>query len=406
MRSTSSPRRRWSTLSRLKIFGSTPVRALLVRMTASIAVSMSSPMPSALAFADRYDQRASAGTQNTPCPVYSSMSSRNWSSRVSAMPWSSTSRRIWSRRSSKESETYLRNTRPRTKSLYWAASMEPRSLSAAFHSVSRRSAIVGTPGSAVWPLAFFLGGMVLLVEFFLRVVRCDGQCAVSDPGNRGVAQRVHDVDLRLGASSPLVEVGQQFVERLNLVGFESDDLQLVESSGAQRAWSTAMWDGRDQRGEDSRRQPSPIAVDPQCDGRVLGDAEAVDIDVRLEGWRHRDDHVSGLGEANMRVALGEQEAIDHALLWGPLTAEFGGSDDAMVTVAGDVFGSDTRALESLDVLLPDERADRDRRARVRVPCGDLGANRRGTRALILLDEPGLQIEQPGDSRVPQGVGLG
>src|SRR6266545_3261264 len=176
MRSTSSPRRRWSTLSRLKIFGSTPVRALLERITASIAVSMRSPMPSAFALEDRYDQRASAGTQNTPCPVYSS----------------------------KASDTYLRNTRPRTKSLYWAASMEPRCLSAAFHSVSRRSAMVGMPGSAVWPLAFFLGGMVLLVGL-LQVVWCDGQCAVGDSGDRGVAQRVQDVDLLLGLAQPLVE---------------------------------------------------------------------------------------------------------------------------------------------------------------------------------------------------------
>src|SRR6266508_4687936 len=207
MRSTSSPRRRWSTLSRLKIFGSTPVSALLERITASIAASMSAPTPSALALVDRCDQRASAGTQNTPCPVYSSTSSRNWSSLVSAMPWSSTSWRIWSRRSSKESDTYLRNTRPRTKSLYWAASMEPRSLSAAFHSVSRRSAMVGMPGSAVWPLAFFLGGMVLLVGL-LQVVWCDGQCAVGDSGDRGVAQRVQDVDLLLGLAQPLVEVGE------------------------------------------------------------------------------------------------------------------------------------------------------------------------------------------------------
>src|SRR5699024_9616617 len=49
---------------------------------------------------------------------------------------------ISSRRASKASETYLRNTSPRITSLYWLASMEPRSLSAAFHSVSLSCFIV------------------------------------------------------------------------------------------------------------------------------------------------------------------------------------------------------------------------------------------------------------------------
>src|SRR5206468_529874 len=56
--------------------------------------------------------------------------------------------------SSYASETYFRNTRPRMTSLYWCADREPRSLSAAFQSVSLSSFIVdGAVG-----VAFARGG--------------------------------------------------------------------------------------------------------------------------------------------------------------------------------------------------------------------------------------------------------
>jgi hypothetical protein len=114
-------------------------------------------MPALFAWLASACQRQPSGTQNTPARLYSSLSPRNASSRDSGTPSASTSSRICARRSSNESETYLRKTRPRTKSLYCAASIDPRSLSAAFQSVSRRSAIVGMPGSATW--TFFFGGM-------------------------------------------------------------------------------------------------------------------------------------------------------------------------------------------------------------------------------------------------------
>ena len=46
-------------------------------MIASIALSISSPMPALLAWTASESQRAPSGTQKTPSPVYSSMSSRN-----------------------------------------------------------------------------------------------------------------------------------------------------------------------------------------------------------------------------------------------------------------------------------------------------------------------------------------
>src|SRR6185437_526770 len=58
IRSTSWPSRFWSTLSRLKIFGSTPVSDWLVFMIESIALSISSPMPALFACAASESQRA------------------------------------------------------------------------------------------------------------------------------------------------------------------------------------------------------------------------------------------------------------------------------------------------------------------------------------------------------------
>ena len=131
-------------------------------MMESIAASMTSPgFPPLVCWAST-SQRAFSGTQNTPSRLYSSTSSRKASIRVSGTPSASTSARICSRRSAKESDTYLRNTIPSTKSLYWAASIEPRSLSAAFHSVSCRSLVLVMPGSVTWP-CFFRGGMVSLL---------------------------------------------------------------------------------------------------------------------------------------------------------------------------------------------------------------------------------------------------
>src|SRR4051794_17975878 len=67
----------------------------------------------------------------------------------SSHPSASRPIRICSRRSSYASETYFRNTSPRITSLYWCADSEPRSLSAAFQSVSLSSFIVdGAVGAA------------------------------------------------------------------------------------------------------------------------------------------------------------------------------------------------------------------------------------------------------------------
>src|ERR1700722_10311148 len=119
IRSTSSPRRRLSTSPRLKIFGSTPARDGLAAMIASIALSSSSPMTALFAWAARLSQRAAGGTRKTP-----------------------------------SSDTYLRKTRPSTKSLYCAASIVPRSLSAARQSTACSSAVPWPPGGAGWPFLF------------------------------------------------------------------------------------------------------------------------------------------------------------------------------------------------------------------------------------------------------------
>src|SRR5699024_1988690 len=150
-RSISSPNRRWSTLSRLKIFGSVACSTGLDPSSCSIASSTSCPLEASvssgpatrtLACVARYSHRARRGTQNTPALRYSSTSSSNEAACSSVYPSPASSAAISSLRSSKASETYLRNTSPRITSLYWLASMEPRSLSAAFHSVSLSCFIV------------------------------------------------------------------------------------------------------------------------------------------------------------------------------------------------------------------------------------------------------------------------
>ena len=86
------------------------------------------PMVVCLALASRVDQRAAGGTQKMPSAVYSSLSagSTPWSGWASSSAW-------WA---SKASEMYLRKMRPRTTCLYSAASMWPRSLSAAAQSLA------------------------------------------------------------------------------------------------------------------------------------------------------------------------------------------------------------------------------------------------------------------------------
>src|SRR6516225_158502 len=51
------------------------------------------------------------------------------------------------------SEMYLRNTSPRTTSLYWLAERDPRSLSAAFQSVSLSSFIVDGGSDMLAPIS-------------------------------------------------------------------------------------------------------------------------------------------------------------------------------------------------------------------------------------------------------------
>jgi hypothetical protein len=136
--------------------GNVPDSCGLACITASIASSMSAPIdfsasidgPSPFAFSARKPHRACAGTQNTPRPVYSSVSSMSSAIWSSSYPSAASSVRIPARRSSKASETYFRNTRPRMTSLYWEASIEPRSLSAAFQSVSFSSFMVDGAGAA------------------------------------------------------------------------------------------------------------------------------------------------------------------------------------------------------------------------------------------------------------------
>src|SRR5712692_5856472 len=87
-------------------------------------------MVGCLALPCRYVHRASFGTQKTFSARYSSGSSG------SAPDFLSASRAP--RRSSKESEMYLRKMRPRTTCLYSAASMLLRSLSAACQSLGSK----------------------------------------------------------------------------------------------------------------------------------------------------------------------------------------------------------------------------------------------------------------------------
>src|SRR5262245_24741935 len=95
---------------------------------ASIALSTRTPTVGCLAWAWRPAQRASGGTQKTLSAAYSSRSSGS----------APACRRSLERCSSKASEMYLRKTRPRTTCLYSAASIEPRSLSAASQSFSSK----------------------------------------------------------------------------------------------------------------------------------------------------------------------------------------------------------------------------------------------------------------------------
>ena len=81
---------------------------------------------------------ASSGTQKTPFEMYSSRSSSDSSSPAYSESLSRTSLAISSRRSSNESEMYLRKIRPRTTCLYSAASMLERSLSAASQSLASK----------------------------------------------------------------------------------------------------------------------------------------------------------------------------------------------------------------------------------------------------------------------------
>src|SRR5699024_11691312 len=69
----------------------------------------------------------------------------------------SSARRAWN-----ASETYFRNTSARITSLYWEASIEPRSLSAAFHNVSLSSFIV-LAVLGVATACFLRGGTAFLI---------------------------------------------------------------------------------------------------------------------------------------------------------------------------------------------------------------------------------------------------
>src|SRR6266498_3029427 len=90
----------------------------------------------------------------------------------SSQPSAVNSVRICAWRSSKASETYLRKTNPRTTSLYCEASIEPRSLSAAFHSVSLSSFMVDGIASVL----FFGGNSVPFPYLRMQRPRGDAEC--------------------------------------------------------------------------------------------------------------------------------------------------------------------------------------------------------------------------------------
>jgi len=109
----------------------------------------------------RLGQRDSGGTQKTRSAVYSSRLSSRASSCLPLRPSFSSSALSRSRRSSKESEMYLRKSRPRTTCLYSAASTCPRRESADFQRVSAKSRSVAVEG-------WFVGAWVIGVALSVR----------------------------------------------------------------------------------------------------------------------------------------------------------------------------------------------------------------------------------------------
>ena len=97
----------------------------LSRSIAAMAASTVRPIVDCLAWAFRFAQRASGGTQKMFSAVYSSRSSAASSPHVASTA---------ARRSSKASEMYFKKICPSTTCLYSAASIEPRRAAAIAHS--------------------------------------------------------------------------------------------------------------------------------------------------------------------------------------------------------------------------------------------------------------------------------
>src|SRR5450830_1316987 len=128
-------RRALSRPGRAKSLGSTPLRAGFSRSMASMASSTVRPIVGWGAWAFRWDQRASRGTQKMLWALYSSGSSGSAPSARAAAAASSACL------ASNASLMYLRKIRPRTMCLYSAASMLLRSMSADCQSLASRPVV-------------------------------------------------------------------------------------------------------------------------------------------------------------------------------------------------------------------------------------------------------------------------
>src|SRR6266702_6365673 len=127
---------------------------------------------------------ASFGTQKTFSAMYSSRLSSSISASVPVMPSDSSSVASSALRASKASETYLRKINPRTTCLYSAASIEPRSLSAACHSASGSTPISLALTMEATSASWLLGG-TSLHSYRGRSCHHVGYCSVIHPADHG-----------------------------------------------------------------------------------------------------------------------------------------------------------------------------------------------------------------------------